>query len=251
MKKTIIAAITLLINFNLFACHLPPLGWCGGQAYFSTAQFENDAVFEFRYYGADTVALTYTTKHTGSTDTTLTFEQPIQNYPVRIQFRWKKNGGNWNAWGNNGATPNYFQGSTNQLPGCSVLAVSFSDVSAINNDGELTVQFTNEDESNVSHYNIMLSKDGVNWDKVKEVPATGNHSYSVGIGLTGLAFIFPFLVGFKKKKYLPFAIIVSIILFSCQKESIVSTTNDYKYAKVQSVSMDGSTVNTNVLPFKR
>lgn len=255
MKKTILAAITLLISCNLFACHVNSLGWCGGEAYFKTQKFDNNSIFEFRYYEADTVLFTYQTKATGNTDTTFSLPQPIQGYPIRLQFRYKAIGSShFNSWGNNGDLPNYFQSSTSQLPGCSVLAVSFSNVSAVNNNGELTVNFRNEDESNVSHYDIYLSKDAVHWDKVKEVPVNGSHSYTVGIGLSAFAFLFPFLIWFKKKKYyLPFAIIASVILFSCQKDSIVSShVNEYRYAKVQPVTLDGTiALSTGVLTFKK
>ena len=256
MKKSILGLAILLISNLTFACHVPADGWCGGQAHFSTGAFANGATYEFRYFGDTTIIFTYVAPLTGSADTSFMLPQPNQNTPIEIQFRELLNG-TWSKWWGNKDTPNdRVVSSTNLLPGCSTLAVKFSDVSGNKNGNDYTIQFKNSDESIVSYYDVMMSEDGQHFDKVDTVQATGQHDYRIKIagGAVAIAFVLPFL-GFisNNKKYRVLFYIVglalSVFIFSCQKDLLRSEVKkNYKAFRIDAVTKDNAIIKSDVKP---
>ncbi len=245
MKQLLILfAAILLLNLNSKACHIDTLGWCNGEAHFKTGLFNNHSVFEIRYYGITDVLFTYHTKASGNTDSEIVFPQPLQNVPIKIQFRFRDDssvnapfttwGGDYNIGGA------FVQSAIHQLPNCStlLLATNFSEFKAQRNGNEALIFFRNEDESNTIRYEVKMSSDLRNWSTVKTLTPNGQHSYSTSIELTMVGFILPFLLFNRKRKLLSFLIILSVLFYACKKESI-SGSNNYKYVRIDAVTNTG------------
>ena len=249
MKKTIFGAILLLFAMTTFAHHIDSQGWCSGKSYFRTGGFYNSSLVQVRLYPSDSLILEFTTAATGSTDTTIMFDQLYQNTPIQIQFRdsstnfvedWRGNDSSW------------ITSSTQQLPGCSTLGVGFTNFTGKKDGGNIDITFTNADEIGTDHYNLLMSPDSKTWTQVRSITANGSHTYSLSLGI-GIAFLLPFLAGFSKgnklKRFLALLLISGVIFWSCKKSSD-STTSNYNYAKIVAVSKDGSFSSSPVIVIK-
>ena len=255
MKKLLLGLVLSFSISTLFACHVDTTGWCGGKAFFKTGAFNNHSEFQFRLYGTDDVLFSYYTRDEGNTDSVFTLPQEIQNYPLRIQFRHRDKDSNvFTEWsGNYDIAGGYIQSATNQLSSCNVLAVNFSNVSALKTSSGTKVNFTNNDESEVLSYNIMMSHDSKTWEKVRSIKSTGQHEYSINLGTISISFIIPFLVFFKSKRIRPLLyllILMVAVLFSCQKENLnIQNTDKYSFVKIDAIKVDGSIVSSEIKSF--
>lgn len=230
MKKIILGLALSLSISTLFACHIDPLGKCENQSYFITRIFNPNSIYHFIANG-DTIE-TFTT---GAIVTDSIFSL---NVPGGTEIKMA-----YNYIGSDFVEYSTAISSSSPYAGCGALAVHFTKVSAVRESDGIKVSFTNEDESGVLRYDISMSEDGVNFDKLQSVPATGQHNYSVKLGLT-VAFFLPFLVFFKSKKIRPllFLLALMIVIFSCRKIVEHKNLKDYKIVKVDAVNVDGSII---------
>lgn len=254
MKRLILGFVLSLSISTLFACHIDTLGWCGGKTFLRAVDFGNNAEFQFRIYGTTDILFTYTTKPTGSTDTVFVLPQSIQGYPIRLQFRIKYVGADFTQWGGDYEIPDtYVQSATHQLAGCGVLAVQFTDISAVKEGDNVEISFNNQDEQGVIRYDIMMSTDSKEWDKATSIDATGQHSYSVRLGGIAAAFMLPLFAFFKRKKLTPMlwlSILLVVVLFSCQKEKLTNAQKSkYNYVRVDAISADGNITHSQIKRF--
>lgn len=241
LKTLVLLAFLFLTIQPVRACHLDTLGWCSGKAYYITKQFNNNGIFEFRMHNTTSLLFTYITKPTGLTDTIISVDQSSQASTVIVEFRWKMVGSNdstFSDWLR-------YRSGTNQYAGCSFLATTFTYVNAQRDNNKLNVSFNNENEEGVSSYNVQLSIDGVRWDNVKNINATGAHTYSYSFTLIAKAvLLFPLLlISFKRRTSVMILglVILAILPFACKKASIVNTTDkEYKYVRIEAITQDGS-----------
>jgi hypothetical protein len=253
MKKSIIGVITLLLSITTFAHHINSTGWCSGHANFTTVNFANNALVQVRLYPSDSIVLQYTTPATGNADVSFTLDQPYKDSSIQIQFRYELlDSLGFFDWRGNDS--NYITSSTSQLTGCLTMELQFTDFTAKKSGNNLNISFTNQDESNVSRYEVLMSSnpnDSTKWVTAKTIIPDGSHTYSfslplsykIAAGAGTVAFFLPFMIGFKKrKKYVNIIALVlffSIAFWSCKKEAVENTAN-YNTAKIKVIFKDGS-----------
>jgi hypothetical protein len=261
MKKSIIGAIVLLfIATSSIACRIDTLGRCSGQAYFKTANVPNSAIFEVRITGTDSVIFKYTTAATGNTDTAFNLILPAIS---SIQFRYRQlDSANFFEW--RGNDQDSLISPISQLAGCLTMELQFTNFTARKSWNNVNISFTNQDESNVSRYEVLMSSnpnDSTKWVSTKTIIPDGSHTYSfslplsykIAAGAGTVAFFLPFMIGFKKRK--KYVNIIALLLFSgilfwsCKKESVSNQAN-YNSVKIAAVMKDGSIVSSNVLIIK-
>lgn len=235
MKKLLLGLALSLSISALFACHIDPIGECDGNSYFITRVFNPNSIYHFIVAG-DTIE-TFTT---GAVVHDSIFSLSIQaETEVLIAY---------NYIGSDFIEYSSATSADYQFAGCGALAVQFTNISAQRTSGGIKVNFTNYDESEVLRYDIMLSKDGKDWVKIQSVNPTGQDSYSIKLGALSIAFLLPFLVFFKSKKIRPLLyllVLMVVVLFSCQKESIVKTDN-YNFVRIDAVKVDGNIISSEI-----
>ena len=242
MKKIILGLVLSLSISALFACHIDPIGKCENQSYFITRIFNPNSIYHFIVTG-DTIE-TFTT---GSIVQDSVFSLPISaGTTVTMAY---------NYIGSTFIEYSSAVSSSDRYAGCGALAVQFANVSTQRDGNNIKVNFTNEDESEVLRYDIMLSKDGKDWVQWQSVQPTGQHSYSIRLTTERAAkiitaFILPALFFVNKKsqrkarlKLLSYVLILMVVvLFSCTKETdsiLPIKLSEYSLVKVNAVKIDG------------
>lgn len=237
MKRIIILSLLIASSLTTLACHIDPLGKCEDKSYFITRGFKSNSIYHFIANG-DTIE-TFTT---GTIVTDSIFSLNVGGY-TEITMAYNYIGSDFIEYSTAISSPQPYAG-------CGALAVHFTKVKAIRESDGIKVLFTNEDESGVLRYDISMSKDGINFDKLQSVPVTGKHNYSVKLGIT-IAFFLPFLVFFKSKKIRPLLFLLSlmIVIFSCRKIVEHKNFKDYKVVKVDAINIDGSIISSEIKSF--
>ena len=248
MKKLLLGLVLSLSISTVLACHIDPIGECDGNSYFITRIFNPNSVYHFIAAG-DTIE-TFTT---GSVVQDSVFSLPI---PAGTEILM--------AYNYAGSDFIEYSSSTSadyQFAGCGALAVQFSNISAQRDGENVTVNFTNYDESEVLRYDIMVSKNSKDWVQWQSVQPAGQQSYSINLAskrvIVIAAFVLPFIFFVNKKsqrkarfKFLAYMLILmAVVLFSCTKEtdSIAPfKLSDYSLVKINAVKVDGSIVSSEI-----
>jgi hypothetical protein len=229
MKKVTGLLIAFLISYSSYACHIDAIGWCSGKSYFKTALFNNHSLFQIRLVFDTTFQINYITKDIGNTDTIIVFPQETQTHLQQIQFRYRDlDSTNWTTW----STP--ILGSSMEYAGCGTLPITINDFSAQRNGNELTVSFKSINEENY----IQISENGKDWLRATGAIKSGKYKIDLSTG-AGLLFIFPFLFGYKNKKFWVCACIAGLIFISCKKEVVQSQLKNYHFTRIETISNTG------------
>ena len=226
MKKLLLGLVLSLSISTLFACHIDSLGKCEDQSYFITRLFNPNSIYHFIVAG-DTIE-TFTT---GSIVQDSVFSLTI---PAGTEVLMS-----YNYLGSDFIEYSSAVSSANRYAGCGALAIKFSNITTQRDGENVTVNFTNYDESEVLRYDIMVSKNSKDWVLWQSINPTGQHSYSIKLGALSIAFLLPFLVFFKSKKIRPLLYLaLMIVIFSCTKEIRRDKITDYNLVKVDAVKID-------------
>ena len=142
MKKLLLGLVLPLSISTLFACHIDPFGKCEDQSYFITRIFNPNSIYHFIVAG-DTME-TFTT---GSIVQDSVFSLTIPEGTEVLMA--------YNYIGSDFIEYSSAVSSTNQYAGCGALAIKFSSITTQRDGENVTVNFTNYDESEVLRYDIM------------------------------------------------------------------------------------------------
>lgn len=229
MKKSILGFALALICAQAMAWHLDPLGQCGNRSYYITRQFDPNSIYQIRVENStDTITIT-----TGAVvhDSIISLICNIGDFPY-MRYRNIDNV-NFSIWNSQAQAVDY------NYANCGTLAININSLSVRNN----IISFKAEDESQVTQYNVLGTKDGVNYGVLQSFSPTGKGSYSIPI-FGGVAFGSIFLLALfstKKNKWLlGLSIVLTLAFFSCKKESNSDQSKGYIAYKIQAVLKSGS-----------
>lgn len=227
MKKTILALMLTFISISLYASTVTPLGYCGDRSYFSLSDMAINRIYEVRY-GEQIVTWTTLTP-----DTVIYFNFIMpKDGTIDIRFKGTNPDAVWQGWWYGWKAGNF------EYANCSSLPVRIFDFKVKKNESSIDISFSTAEEQGILKYEVLASKNGIDFNKVDEIVATGKSSYSTSLSMLSLAFL-PLLLFVRKKKHLLFILSMVLILFACKKENVFIDKSEYTYLKIVAVGDNG------------
>lgn len=125
------------------------------------------------------------------------------------------------------------------------LPVTFTSLSAYHDKKDIYVNWKVESQINVDHYDIEISKNGIDWVKTAQIKAneqtSTEYTYVDENEMLSLSFMGAFLLmGFYKRKWLV-GLTIALIFIACTKEATKQKGEEEIYLRIRSVDKDLNT----------